>query len=124
MKKNFKSIDELHAYIEKQAKQIIKYYYTDFKNYDRPEIMKHTGAKTEEVYIILRESGSYLYSRAELLDQGRDFGRVVMDYYTTDKTAKYYKIDFYNLTVEAIAPGLPLDIKKELNEKQRERLTA
>lgn len=114
MKKNFKSIDELHAYIEKQAKQTIKYYYTDFKNYDRPEIMKHTGAKTEEVYIIFRESGSYLYSRAELLDQGRDFGRVVMDYYTTDKTAKYYKINFKNLTVETIAAGLPADIKKEL----------
>lgn len=124
MKKKFNNIDALHAYIEKQAKNTIKYYYTDFKNYDRVEIMKHTGAKTKDVYIIFRESGSYLYSREELTDSRRDFGRVVMDYYTTDKTAKYYKIDFYNLTVEAIAPGLPLDIKKELNEKQRERLTA
>lgn len=126
--KKFKNIDDLHGYIERQAKRTIKYYYTDFKNYDRPEIMKHTGAKTSEVYLILRESGSYIYDRAELLHPIRDFGRAVMDYYTTDHTAKYYKIDFNRLTVESIPAGLPQDIKRELNERQqnrqRERWTA
>ena len=117
MLKRFTNIDDLHNYIERQAKKTIKFYYTDFKNYDRPEIMRHTGEKTKEVYIIFRESGSYIYSRAELLNPGRDFGRVVMDYYTTDKTAKYYKVDFYNLTVETIPAGLPQDIKRELKQK-------
>lgn len=117
--KKFKTIDELHAYIERQAKSTIKYYFTDWKNYDRPDIMKHTGAKTKEVYIILRESGSYLYDRRELLHPVRDFGRVVMDYYTTDKTAKYYKINFNALTIERIPAGLPLDIKRELDEITR-----
>lgn len=113
----FKTIDELHAYIERQAKRTIKYYYSDFKNYDRPEIMRHTGAKTKEVYIIFRESGSYLYTREELTDSRRDFARVVMDYYTTDKTAKYYKINFRDLTAERIPAGLPQDIKQEIREK-------
>ena len=113
----FKTIDELHDYIERQAKRTIKFYYSDFKNYDRPEIMRHTGAKTKEVYIIFRESGSYLYSREELTDSRRDFARVVMDYYTTDKTAKYYKINFDALTAERIPAGLPQDIKQEIREK-------
>lgn len=89
--KKYKTINELHAAIEKKADKIIKYYYTDFKNYDRPEIMRHTGAKTREVYLILRESGSYIYSLEELLNLERDFPAIVMDYYTSDKTAHYYK---------------------------------
>lgn len=113
----FKTIDELHAYIERQAKRTIKFYYSDFKNYDRPEIMRHTGAKTKEIYIIFRESGSYLYTREELTDSRRDFARVVMDYYTTDKTAKYYKINFRDLTAERIPAGLPQDVKREIREK-------
>ena len=117
--KKFITIEDLHCYLERQAKRTIKYYYTDCKNYDRLEVMKHTGAKTEEIYIILRESGSYLYTRAELLHPIRDFARVVMDYYTTDRTAKYYKVNFNALTVESIPAGLPNDIKRELNERSR-----
>lgn len=117
--KKFKTIDELHAALERQAKRTIKYYYTDWKNYDRPEIMRHTGAKTSEIYIILRESGSYLYTRADLLSTRSDYARAVMDYYTTDKTAKYYKVNFNALTVESIPAGLPNDIKRELNERSR-----
>lgn len=117
--KRFSNIDDLHAYLERQASRTIKYYYTDWKNYDRPEIMQHTGQKTKEVYIILRESGSYLYSRSELTDTGRDFPAIVMDYYTSDRTAKYYKVDFSGLTVERIPAGLPKDIKDERNQAQR-----
>ena len=119
--KKFKTIDELHAALERQAKRTIKYYYTDWKNYDRPEIMRHTGAKTREIYIILRESGSYLYTRADLLSSRSDFARAVMDYYTTDRTAKYYKVDFSRLTLESIPAGLPQDVKRELNENERQQ---
>ena len=111
--KHFKTIDELHTAIEKKADKIIKQYYTDFKNYDRPEIMRHTGAKTREVYLILRESGSYIYSLEELLNLDREFPVVVMDYYTNDKTAHYYKIDFSRFTLEEIPAGLPAHIKAE-----------
>ena len=109
----------MHTYFERQAKRTIKYFYTDWKNYDRPEIMRHTGAKTSEIYIILRESGSYLYTPADLLSTRSDYARAVMDYYTTDKTAKYYKVNFNALTVESIPAGLPNDIKRELNERSR-----
>ena len=81
--------------------------------YDRPEIMRHTGAKTREVYLILRESGSYIYSLEELLNLDRDFPAVVMDYYTTDTTAHYFKIDFNRFTLEEIPAGLPAHIKAE-----------
>lgn len=115
--KKFKNIDDLHSYLEKEAHKTIKHYYTDWKNYDRPDVMKHTGLKTKEVYIILRECGSYLHTREDLLKY--DFSATVMDYYTSDRTAKYYKVNFDALTVEAIPAGLPRDIKREREEVKR-----
>ena len=111
--KKYKTIDELHQAIEKKADKIIKHYYSDFKNYDRPAIMKHTGEKTKEVYLILREAGSYLFSAADLLDIERDYPVVVMNYYTNDTTAHYFKIDFSRFTLEEIPAGLPKEIKAE-----------
>lgn len=119
--KKFSNIDELHAFLERRAKQIIKHYFSDWKNMDRPEVMKHTGEKTSDVYIIFRESGSYLYSREELADMRRDFPAVVMDYYKTDRTALYYKVDFCKLTAEKIPAGLPEEIRIYRNEKEREQ---
>jgi len=120
MKKSFKNIDELHAYLEKQASRIIKSYYSDWKNYDRPEVMMHTGLKTKEVYIILREAGSYLYSRSELTDPGRNYPAAVMDYYKSYGSAHYYKVNFDRLTVETIPAGLPKDIETERREALKE----
>jgi hypothetical protein len=114
--KKFTDINDLHAFLERQARRTIKYYYTDWKNYDRPEIMKHTGLKTREIYIILRESGSYLYTREDL---SRNYPAAVMDYYSQDATAKYYKVDFNRLTVERIPAGLPEDIRRENDERRR-----
>lgn len=104
MKKRFDTIDALHAYIERQARRTIKHYYTDWKNYDRPAMMKATGEKTTAVYIILRESGSYLYTADDLK---REYPAAVMNYYTQDSTAKYYKVDFKHYTAERIPAGLP-----------------
>lgn len=107
--KRFKTIDDLHAFIEKQARKTIKYYYTDWKNYDRPALMKATGTR-ETVYIIVRESGSYLYTEKQL-KAGYEYGLTVMDYYRTDRTAKYFKLDLKALTAEAIPAGIPEELK-------------
>ena len=113
--KKFINIDDLHAYLEKQASRTIKHYFTDWKNYDRPEVMRHTGLKTRAVYIILREAGSYLYTREDL---HRNFPAAVMDYYTNYGKAKYFKVDFDRLTVERIPAGLPEDIRRENQERE------
>ena len=112
--KKFKTIDDLHAAIEKAARQTIKFYYTDWKNYDRPALMKATGTR-ETVYIIVRESGSYLYTYKEL-ENGYQFGLDVMDYYTTDRTAKYYRADLDKLTLETIPAGIPDEIRNRRKE--------
>lgn len=112
--KRYKTIDELHNYIERQAKRIIKHYYTDYKNIDRPALMKATGNK-ETIYIIFRSCGSYLYTAEEL--KTYDFGRYVMDYYTADPTAVYFKIDLKNLTAERITAGLPKECRQDQLEK-------
>ena len=109
MKRTFQNVNEMHQYIERQAKKTIKFYYTDWKHYDRPEIMKATANKSI-LYIILRECGSYAEKPQDL--KNYHGSRVIMDYYKTDKTAKYYKLDFQKLTVESIAAGLPEEYKK------------
>lgn len=115
--KKFKNIDDLHAYLERKAHRIIKYYYTDWKNYDRPEVMKATGTKEKEVYIIFRESGSYFFTAADIIKY--NFSAVVMDYYTSDRTAEYYRINFDALTAERIPAGLPKHLKKIREENER-----
>lgn len=112
--KKFKTIDDLHAAIEKATRKTIKYYYTDWKNYDRPALMKATGTR-ETVYIIVRESGSYLYTYKEL-ENGYQFGLDVMDYYTNDRTAVYYKADLDKLTLEKIPAGIPEEIRNRRKE--------
>ena len=94
--------------------------YTDWKNYDRPAMMKATGEKTKEVYIILRESGSYFYTREDIADPARNYPAAIMDYYTGDPTARYFKLNFKDLTAEAIPAGLPKHIK-EAREEARKR---
>lgn len=108
--KRYKTIDDLHAAIEKKARRIINHYYTDWKNYDRPALMKATGNQ-ETIYIILRDSGSYLYTYNEL-KAGYQFGLDVMDYYKTDRTAVYFKVDLKKLTLEQIPAGIPEELKK------------
>lgn len=111
MKKRFTNIDEVHAYVERQAKRIIKHYYTDWKNYDRPALMRATGEKAT-IYVILRECGSYLFTAADL---ERENPKIIMDYYAGDSTAKYYKLDLRTYTAETIPAGLPKEYRKEAN---------
>jgi len=120
--KHFKNIDDLHAFLERQAKRTIKYYYTDWKNYDRPALMKYTGSREKEIYIIFREAGSYIYTAADILDY--DFAATVMDYYISDKTAKYYKVNLDALTAELIPAGMPSHIKAERSRREHELLLA
>lgn len=107
--RRFTSIDEIHAYIERQAKRIIKHYYTDWKNYDRLALMRATGERAT-IYVILRECGSYLFTAADL---ERENPKIIMDYYAGDSTAKYYKLDLRAYTAEAIPAGLPKEFKNE-----------
>lgn len=115
--KKFKDINDLHSYLERKAKRIIKAYYTDWKNYDRPALMKATGEKAT-VYIILRKHGSYLYTEKHLLDPAAVWAETVMNYYTDQEEATYYKIDLRNLTAEIIPAGLPKWIK-DIREQQK-----
>lgn len=117
--KKFKDINELHSYLERKAKRIIKAYYTDWKNYDRPALMKATGEK-ETIYIILRNYGSYLYTEKELCDPEYKFAATVFDYYTKENDGAYfYKVDLYRLTVEELPAGLPKWIKDIREEKEK-----
>lgn len=117
MKRKFDTIDSLHAYIERKAKTIINHYYTDWKHYDRIKMMQATGRKEKEVYIIFRNCGSYLFTLENLLNS--DYARTIMDYYTSDSTAEYYRVDFDRLQVEKIGSGLPAEVKTEIARQKK-----
>ena len=55
----YANIDLLDAAIEQAASRIIKHYYTDWKNYDRPTYMGYKGAQErskKHILILFRES--------------------------------------------------------------------
>lgn len=94
----YKSIDLLDAKIERIISRNVKYYYTDWKNYDRPYYMKLKGIKEKNIILIVRESGTYLYTLDDLYNY--EFSRTVCTYY--GESVKYYSIDLINLELKQL----------------------
>jgi len=99
----YKNIDDLDRAIERQASRIIKHYYTDWKNYDRPTYMGFKGAKErtkKHILILFRECGSYIFSEWDFLD--RKTPAEIIDYYLMqDRRGNvYFFVDLEKLTLK------------------------
>ena len=97
----YKTIDALDARIEKEVKKTLKFYYTDWKNYDRPAYMNYkssTRPADKKLLLMLRDCGSYLYKLEGIKNN------VVFDYFKTTepKKHKYYIIDLNKLTFSQV----------------------
>lgn len=82
---------EMDNKIERIVKAKVKYYYTDWKNYDRPKYMGIKGSKARQMILIVRTCGTYLFTTEELKDY--DFAKTVYEYYMDYESADYYYID-------------------------------
>lgn len=104
--KRFNNINELDQRIENIIKRTVKFYYTDWKNYDRPYYMQLKGStrkQDKKILLIARESGTYLYTLEQL--KTYEFAAVVYEhYYTQVSDSKYYIIDLDRLSIEKIDP--------------------
>lgn len=102
----YNNIDALDARIEKIIKTTVKFYYTDWKNYDRLKYMKCKGSRRAEdktLILIARKCGTYLLRQADI-DAGAG-ARDIFEYYTQYEPAgsTFYKIDIDALTIKKIA---------------------
>lgn len=99
----FQDIDALDQAIERTAKRIIKHYYTDWKNYDRPAYMGFKGAEEKEkkhILILFREMGSYIFSEWDFMD--RKAPAEIINYYLNLESTRvnaYYFVDLERLTM-------------------------
>lgn len=86
--------------IENIIKKYVKYYYTDWKNYDRPKYMKLKGIKPDHCYLIVRTSGTYLFSDEELANN--EGAQTIYKYFTTQEPANVYDIQIKKQSIKLI----------------------
>lgn len=95
---------ELDNRIESIIKKTVKYYYTDWKNYDRPKYMGMKGSfdRNDKILILLvRESGTYLIRQADVFKE--EWPTTLYTYFHTQDKSDYYKIDLNKLEISRIA---------------------
>lgn len=106
----YPTIDALDTRIESIISRKVKYYYTDWKNYDRPKYMGYKGSidrRDRRLVLIARESGTYLLRESDVA-KGNTNAAYIYDYYNgngggTDND--FYMIDIDALTIKKIAGG-------------------
>lgn len=98
-----KDINSLDSKVENIIKKTVKHYYTDWKNYDRPKYMVAKAHKEKSALLIARTCGTYFIPESQ---NGTDWSRTLIDYYTNQEPANIYKIDFKALTATLIHKGI------------------
>lgn len=120
----YNNINELDQAIERATKRIIKYYYTDWKNYDRPTYMGYKASRDRDkkhILVLFRESGSYIFSDFDFKD--RKTPAEIISYYLEQETRNnaFYFIDLEKLTMKKAEPEA---VKTYIKEFERERRAA
>ena len=102
----YNTINDLDNRIERIIDSTVKHYYTDWKNYDRPEYMKFKGSTDKadkNLILIARECGTYLI-RISDIKAGDTWANTLYEYFQTQEHATYYLIDLNKLEVKKIDP--------------------
>lgn len=94
---------ELDNKIERIIEKTVKYYYSDWKNYDRPKYMVMKAHKEPAAILITRTCGTYIFSESE---SKKGSAKTIIDYYTNNEPANIYFIDFNKGTVKLTHKGI------------------
>lgn len=103
----YKNIDCLDSRIEKIVRRKVKYYYTDWKNYDRPKYMCYKGSTRradKKLFLLVRDCGTYLLRAADVKDRDTAAG-AIYDYFRNYEKCDYYEIDIDGLEVKKHNPA-------------------
>lgn len=103
----YSNINALDSRIEKIISGIVKHYYTDWKNYDRPKYMKFKGSSDradKELILIARECGTYLIRIADI-KAGDDWAVTLYNYFQEQEHGQYYYININKLEAVKIDPA-------------------
>ena len=104
----YKNINELDNRIEKIVDTTIKYYYTDWKHYDRPKYMKFKGsndADDKKLVLLVSDTGTYLVRVADALTR-ETWGETLYEYFQTQDHKDYYYIDINKFECRKLNPTL------------------
>lgn len=104
----YQTINELDNRIEKIISQTVKYYYTDWKNYDRPKYMNFKGSNDSDdkkLVLLARESGTYIVRIADVLAND-EWAKTLYEYFQTQDRSDYYLIDLKRLECKRIQPTM------------------
>ena len=92
--------------LERAARKEIKHYWSDWTDYDRPDLLNpETTPNGSELYLLTRESGSYLLNPGERPEPAA----AILEYYMTQsnelKKLRRNTIQADAVTVETVDPA-------------------
>lgn len=102
----YSNIDLLDNRIENIITRTVKFYYTDWKNYDRPKYMSCKGSDSlqdKRLILIARKYGTYLVKLSDV-KAGDNWANTLIDYFVNQENADYYFIDLCKLECKKIQP--------------------
>ena len=102
----YSNIDLLDHRIENIISRTVKFYYTDWKNYDRPKYMHCKGSyslQDKRLILIARKCGTYLVKLSDV-KAGDNWANTLIDYFVNQENADYYFIDLCKLECKKIQP--------------------
>lgn len=102
----YSNIDLLDHRIENIISRTVKFYYTDWKNYDRPKYMhckSSDSLQDKRLILIARECGTYLVKLSDV-KAGDNWANTLIDYFVNQENADYYFIDLCKLECKKIQP--------------------
>ena len=102
----YQSITALDNRVEKIIDRTVKFYYTDWKNYDRPKYMRYKGSQDLEdkkMILIARECGTYLVKISDI-QSGGEWANALIDHYSINEHSDFYYINLLSLECKKVAP--------------------
>lgn len=130
MKKYYNTFDELMQQLETIAKKQVKHYFTDFTDYDIPNLKKYNAStdRTEKrLTFIARECGTWLIFTDDIEKPGT-FANTIFNYYRPGGVEnkrncpnKFYNIDLLALSIIEIKFDDKGNVIKENKSRKRRK---
>lgn len=101
----YTNINDLDAKIERIISRTVLYYYSDWKNHDRPKYMKFKGSSDpndKKFLLLVRDCGTFIVRTCDIYKD--EWATAIFEFYQTESSADYYYINLNEFMVMKVDP--------------------
>lgn len=102
----YTDIDSLDHKLESLVSRKVKYFYSDWKNCDRPKYMKFKGSSNiedKDFLVLIRKCGTYIIRTCDIFRIDGATG--LFEYYQSQGISDYYHVNLNKLEIKKINPA-------------------